>query len=342
MTMGTDLDTAPAAGSVALPASRLRHAAIAGVGAYVPEGTITNADLEQMVDTSDTWIMERTGIRSRHRIGSGETSAQMGAKAARQAMAMAGVETVDLIICATASPDTLVPATACLIQRELGLFGMPAFDINAACSGYVYAMHVADSLVCSGAAATVLVVATEALTRLVDYADRSTCILFGDGAGASVVVASEKAGIRAARWGADGSQASMIYYGPAQEAQDDLRDGVRMAGRDTFKLAVDRLSSMTKGLIAACNWDVNEVNHFIPHQANIRIIEAAAKRLGVSMERVIVNIEHTGNTSSASIPLAMAEAHAKGLLKAGDRIVCVAFGAGVTWGGLALEWSAGK
>jgi len=319
--------------------TRTRKAAILGVGGYLPPDVITNLDLEALVETSDSWIMDRTGIRTRHRAGSGETSAALGLKAALPALAMAGSPTLDAIIFATCSPDTLLPSSACLMQRELGVGGAAAFDINAACSGWVYGLQLASSMVQSGAANTVLVVCAEALTRLVDYGDRSTCVLFGDGAGATVVgLAGDGPAVLATRWGADGGQAEIIYYGPKQEAEASP-DGLRMAGRGTFRLAVERLCAMAEELAADCGWTLDEVDHFIPHQANQRIIEAAAKRSGIPLSKIVLNVAETGNTSAASIPLAMADAAREGRLKRGDKVVCVAFGAGSTWGGVALEWA---
>ncbi len=314
-----------------------RHATMAGVGVYLPEGLLTNADLEVMVETSDTWIMERTGIRTRHRAGSGETAAMMGVKAARRAMQMAGVDTVGAIICATCSPDTLMPAAACFIQRELGLVGMPCFDLNAACSGYVFGLNVANSLIQTGSIDSALVIASEAMTSLVDFTDRTTCVLFGDGAGAAVLKATDAPGIRATRWGADASRADIIYIGPKQDNEDSV-DALRMRGSNTFRLAVDRMVAMGEELAAAAGWKVSEVDFFIPHQANQRIIEAVGKRLGVGLDKVIINVSEVGNTSAASIPLALGDAHLSGRLKRGDKVVCIAFGAGATWGGVAMEW----
>jgi len=311
-----------------------------GMGICVPDGMLTNADLEAMVDTSDTWIMERTGIRTRHRVGAGETASSMGAVAARRALEQAGNPAVDMILTATCSPDTLLPSTACLIQRSLGLQGQPAMDLNAACSGFVYGMAMADSLVRSGAARTVLLVTTEAMTSLVDYGDRTTCVLFGDGAAATVVGASAGGdGLRASNWGADGADAAMIYYGPSQ---DGLRseDRLRMAGRGTYRLAVERLCGVAEQLCADAGWSLGEVDHVVPHQANLRIIDAAAKRLGILPERVVLNVAEMGNTSAASIPIALAEAAASGRISPGDKVLCVAFGAGSTWGGVALTWTA--
>ncbi|MFN2452001.1 MAG: beta-ketoacyl-ACP synthase III [Candidatus Dormibacteria bacterium] len=331
------LPSAAPAGTGALPAA----SAILGMGTCVPDGLLTNADLEAMVDTSDAWIMERTGIRTRHRAGTGETSASMGILAARRALEQAGNPDVDLVLTATCTPDTLVPSTASLIQRGLGLHGQPAMDVNAACSGFVYGMRMADSLVRSGAARTVLLVTSEAMTSLVDYGDRSTCVLFGDGAAATVVGAApaEGGGLLASNWGADGADAAMIYYGPSQDGQRP-EDRLRMAGRGTYRLAVERLCHVAEQLCADAGWTLGDVDHVIPHQANLRIIDAAAKRLGVPSERLVLNVAEMGNTSAASIPIALAEAVANGRISPGDRLLCVAFGAGSTWGGIALTWTA--
>jgi 3-oxoacyl-[acyl-carrier-protein] synthase-3 len=314
------------------------RAGILGIGAYAPEDVITNAELEARVATSNAWIMERTGVRERRRMGSGETASTMGAEAARAALARAGNPDVDMILVATASPDTLFPSTACLVQRRLDLGGIPAFDIGAACSGFIYGLMIAESLIRSGRVGTALVIGTEAMTSVVDYGDRSTCVLFGDGAGAAVVGTANGGGLRAARWGADGGSADLIYYGtPADHPEAD--PGIRMAGKGTFRLAVERLTELGQGLCADAGWSVEDVDHVIPHQANLRIVEATAKRLGVGMDRVFFNGDRFGNTSSASIPLALTDADRLGRLRRGDRIISVAFGAGATWAGAAIEWS---
>jgi 3-oxoacyl-[acyl-carrier-protein] synthase-3 len=314
-------------------------AQILSLGAYVPDAVLTNAELEAMVDTSDTWIVERTGIRERRRVAPGETVAAMGARAAGEALARAGTPRPDAIIVATCSADTPLPSTACLIQERLGIGGMPAFDVNAACSGFVYALALSDALIRSRAVSTVLVVASEALTTLTDYTDRSTCVLFGDGAAAAVVGVGEgDGGIRAVRWAADGAHAGLIYFGTRADDVDGGR-AIRMAGRGTFRSAVERLSDAALQLCADAGWTAGDVDWFIPHQANLRIIEATAKRLGVSMDRVIVNVDRVGNTSAASIPLAIHEAAEAGRVRPGQKIISVAFGSGVTWGGVALEWT---
>jgi 3-oxoacyl-[acyl-carrier-protein] synthase-3 len=314
-------------------------AQILSLGAYVPDAVLSNADMEAMVETSDSWIVERTGIRERHRISPGQTVATMGARAASEALAKAGNPTPDAIIVATCSTDSPLPSAACRIQQHLGLRGMPAFDVNAACSGFVYGLALANSLIQSRALGSVLLVASEALTPLVDYTDRSTCVLFGDGAAAAVVGSGGgDGGIRAVRWAADGADADLIYYGPREDDAGGA-SAIRMSGRGTFRTAVERLSEAALQLCGDAGWSADEVNWFIPHQANLRIIEATAKRLGVSMDRVILNVERVGNTSAASIPLAIHDAAAAGRLHPGDKIVSVAFGSGVTWGGIALEWT---
>jgi len=315
------------------------RSAVLSLGSFVPTGRLTNADLEQLVETSDRWILERTGISERRRVGAGETASVLGAEAARIALADAGNPDVDTVIVATTSPDTLFPSTACLVQRRLGLAGMPAFDISAACSGFVYGLTLADSLVRSGASRHVLVVAAEAMTTLIDYGDRSTCVLFGDGAGAAVVGAAESGGLLATAWGADGRESDLIYYGPGENG--DRPEAVRMAGRGTFRLAVERMTEVAEQLCRDAGWSLDDVSWVAPHQANLRIVEAVAKRLGMPMDRVIYNGDRFGNTSGASIPLALDEAQRDGRLHHGDRLLCVAFGAGATWGGFALEWTRG-
>jgi 3-oxoacyl-[acyl-carrier-protein] synthase-3 len=332
--------TLPAALELTRSAPTARRAGILSVAAHLPEAVLTNAELETMVDTSDTWIMERTGIRTRHRAAAGETTSEMAAAAARRALERWGGGGVDALMVATVSPDTLFPSAACLVQRKLGLSGIPAFDINAACSGFIYGLTVAEGLIVSGVAGTVLLVAAESMTSLVDFGDRSTCVLFGDGAGAVVVGAVPSGGIVARRVGADGAQGHLIYYGPKQD-EPDSPDRVRMAGKGTFRMAVEHFCEVTRQVCADAGWDPAEIDHYVPHQANQRIIEAAAKRLGLPMDRVVLNVATTGNTSAASIPLALADADARGRFKPGDRMVAAAFGAGATWGAVAWEWGSG-
>ena len=324
----------------ASPGTPPPRSAVLSLGGFAPAGRLTNADLELMVETSDRWIVERTGIRERRRAGAGETSSVLAAAAARVALQAAHDPQIDAIIVATTSPDTLFPSTACLTQRRLGLHGQPAFDVSAACSGFVYGLTLADSMVRSGTAQHVLVVAAEAMTSLIDYGDRSTCVLFGDGAGAAVVGGAETGGIAATFWGADGGDADLIYYGPSEDGTRP-DDRVRMAGRGTFRSAVERMVECAERLCAEAGWSRDDVDWVVPHQANLRIVEAVAKRLHVSMDRVVFNGDRYGNTSGASIPLALDEAHRDGRLRHGDRVLCMAFGAGATWGGAALEWTLG-
>ncbi len=326
--------TQPAGGA----ATAARHAGLLATGSFIPDDRLSNADLEAMVQTSDAWILERTGIRERRRAGSGLTASIMGAEAGRRAMEAAGVGAVDALIVATCTGDTRVPSTACLVQRRLGLGGIPAFDVNAACSGYIYGLILARSLIAAGSADTVLLVGAEALTPLVDFTDRSTCVLFGDGSGATVVGVVPSGGVKATRWAADGDEADLIYYGP-REGDADGGDAMRMSGKGTFRLAVERISEISREVLADAGWSASDVDLVVPHQANLRIIEAAVKRLGVPMARVMTNIDRMGNTSAASIPLALAEADATGRLHEGDRVLMAAFGAGVTWAAAAIEWT---
>jgi 3-oxoacyl-[acyl-carrier-protein] synthase-3 len=309
----------------------------------VPEDVLTNADMERLVDTSDRWILERTGVRERHKVASGQTASMLGAVAARKALEDAGNPDIDTILVATCSADTLFPSTACLVQRQLGMSGQAAFDVGAACSGFVYGLTLADSLVRTGTARTVLVVAAEAMTRLIDYTDRATCVLFGDGAGAAVVGAAPPGGggLVASRLAADGNNSDVIYFGP-NEAEGKDGDALRMVGRNTFRLAVERMSELGLQVCGDAGWTLDDVTWVIPHQANLRIVEAVAKRLELPMERVVFNGDRFGNTSAASIPLALDDTYRSGRLNPGDRLLFLAFGAGTTAGGVALEWSLDK
>jgi len=318
--------------------SDVRSSAILGIGAHVPPAVLANADLEAILDTSNTWILERTGIRERRRAGADETTSMMATAAARAALARAGNPAIDLIMLATVTPDTLFPAASCLVQRRLGLEGVPALDVNAACSGFVYGLTLADSLIRAHRARRILVIAAEAMTTLVDYGDRATSVLFGDGAGAAVVGGVTSGGLRAARWGADGREADLIYFGPSADGSSPV-PAIRMAGKGTFRLAVERLVELAEQLCEDAGWSLGDVDWVVPHQANLRIIEAAATRAGFPMAKVLFNGDRLGNTSAASIPLALAEADAGGRFRHGDRLLCLAFGAGATWGGVALEWA---
>jgi 3-oxoacyl-[acyl-carrier-protein] synthase III len=315
------------------------YSRIAGTGSCLPDKVLTNADLEKMVDTDDQWIRERTGIQERRIVSEGETTSTMGVIAAQRAMEAAGVAAadLDLIILGTTTPDFIFPSSACLIQEKLGALGIPAFDVNAACSGFVFALGVADKFIKSGSVKTALVVGSETLTRMVDWTDRKTCVLFGDGAGAVILKADNETGILSTHLHADGSKKHLLYNPVGVSAgfkPDEPNAGVRvmMAGNDVFKYAVKALDSVVEETLEANGIDKSELDWLIPHQANLRIIEATAKRLQMPMERVIVTVHKHGNTSSASVPLALDEAVRSGRIQRGQLVLLEAFGGGFTWG----------
>ncbi|MEO6173221.1 MAG: beta-ketoacyl-ACP synthase III [Arenimonas sp.] len=321
------------------------YSRIAGTGSYLPEKILTNADLEKMVDTDDQWIRERTGIEERHIAAEGETTSQMGFVAAQRAMEAAGVTAadLDLIILGTTTPDFIFPSSACLIQEKLGALGIPAFDVNAACSGFVFALGVADKFIKSGSVKTALVVGSETLTRMVDWTDRKTCVLFGDGAGAVVLKADAETGILSTHLHADGSKKHLLYNPVGVSAGFNMNEpnaGVRvmMAGNDVFKYAVKALDSVVEETLLANGIDKSELDWLIPHQANLRIIEATAKRLQMPMDRVIVTVNKHGNTSSGSVPLALDAAVRSGRIERGQLILLVAFGGGFTWGSALIRY----
>jgi 3-oxoacyl-[acyl-carrier-protein] synthase-3 len=328
-----------------------RSVRITGWGAYAPERILSNADLEQLVDTSDEWIRTRTGIRERRVAAPGETTATMSAIAGRRAIAVAGLapDDIDLIIVATLTPDYLTPSTAALVKEAIGNTRAAAFDLGAACSGFVFGYATADAFLRSGAYRNVLLVGAEVLTRFLDFTDRGTCILFGDGAGAVVLSASEEdgGGMAGLELTTDPDGAYMIWL-PAGGSRAPATPGtvarnehfLRMEGRETYKFATRTLASTALAAIGKAGWDPGEVDLFIPHQANIRIIESVAKGLGLPMDRMMVNLDRYGNTSAASVPLALVEAVDTGRIAVGDRIVLVAFGAGFTSGAVALTWTA--
>lgn len=329
----------------------MRRPTINGCGMYVPEKTLTNHDLEKMVDTTDEWITQRTGIKERHIAGSGETSSSMGIIAARKALESAEVsaDEVELVIVGTATPDYMFPATACLIQDALGTKG-GAFDVEAGCTSFMYSLNLASSLVTSGSYRNILVVGTEVLSRILDWTDRSTCVLFGDGAGAVVVSAADGGSFKPAFvLGSDGSGASALYVpagGSQQPAGNEtVRDGlhtVRMAGPEVFRFATQVVVESSRQVMEQVGLSTEDVDLFIPHQANERIIDSALKRLGFPRSRTFVNIDKYGNTSSASIPIALSEANAEGKLKPGDTILMVGFGAGLTWAAGVMQWNLAK
>jgi 3-oxoacyl-[acyl-carrier-protein] synthase-3 len=322
---------------------------IAGVGHYVPKGVLTNADLERMLDTSDEWITTRTGMKERHVAAPDEPTSEIALFAARNALANAGRQPADIdcLIVATVTPDYAFPATACILGAKLGITGKPAFDIEIACSGFIYGLTVAASLIRTGVFKRILLVGAEELTRLVNYKDRSTAILFGDGAGAAVLEASETDCFLAAELGADGSNPENLYLpksgtaGPPLTAADveQRRNTIVMNGREVFRFAVTKMIAATNVALGRAGITAADITWLIPHQANRRIIDAAAKHLEMPVERVIVNIDRYGNTSAASIPMALSEAAASGKLKDGDVILFVGFGAGLSWGAVAWRWN---
>jgi 3-oxoacyl-[acyl-carrier-protein] synthase III len=321
------------------------YSRIAGTGSYLPEKVLTNADLEKIVDTDDQWIRDRTGIQERRIAAEGETTSSMGVIAAQRAMEAAGVTAadLDLIVLGTTTPDFIFPSSACLIQEKLGALGIPAFDVNAACSGFVYALSVADKFIKSGSVKTALVVGSETLTRMVDWSDRTTCVLFGDGAGAVVLKADTETGILSTHLHADGSKRHLLHNPVGVSAGfklDQPNAGVKvmMAGNDVFKYAVKALDSVVEETLEANGIDKSELDWLIPHQANLRIIEATAKRLQMPMERVIVTVHKHGNTSSGSVPLALDEAVRSGKIQRGQLILLEAFGGGFTWGSALLRY----
>jgi 3-oxoacyl-[acyl-carrier-protein] synthase-3 len=325
----------------------MTHAAVIGIGSYLPERRLTNADLEAMVETSDEWIFTRTGIRERRIIAEGEATSDLAARAGAAAMVDAGVtpEAIDLLVVATSSPDMAFPSTASLAQVKMGLT-CPAYDVNAACTGFIFALQHATAVIESGRAATVLVIGADALTRLVDFTDRSTCVLFGDGAGAFVLTASEEAGVLGVHLGTDGTGADLLSVpagGSAAPATPqrlaDREQYLQMNGNEVYKFAVRAIPEVTRQALKESHLTLSDVTWVVPHQANQRIIDTIAERLHVPHDRVVSTIETTGNTSSASIPLAMDALYTHGNLVAGDVCALVGFGAGLTWGAAIIRWT---
>ena len=321
-------------------------ARIVGVGKHLPSRILTNVDLERMVETSDEWILDRTGIRERRVVSDGESTASMGAEAGRMALETAGLraDQLDLIICATLTPDGMFPASASLIQEALGATRAGAFDINAACVGFVAALATGAQFINSGVYERVLVVGSESLSRIVDWSDRTTCVLFGDGAGAVVLEKGESGGPGSFILKSDGSGAKFLYArGPASPKGGPLAETegycIVMDGREIFKFAVRAMEDVSRQAIDAAGLTVEDIDYVLPHQANQRIMSAVAKSMGLPQERLISNVEKYGNTSSASIPMALCEAWEEGKLKPGDHLVLVAFGGGLVWGASVVEWT---
>ena len=325
-----------------------RTCSITGVGSYVPAKVLTNADLEKMVDTSDEWITTRTGIKERRQAARNEFTSDMAVKAAQRAMKMAAVmaEQIDLIIVATITPDMPFPATACLVQQKIGARRVPAFDLEAACSGFIYGLEIGQQFIMSRTHDTVLVIGAEKLSSIVNWQDRNTCVLFGDGAGAAILQNRLNShGLLTAVMGADGGKADLLFMpggGSRCPATTDTVAGklhyLQMEGRETFKNAVQAMCTAAQEALHRCELDISKVKCIIPHQANRRIIDAVGERLGATPEQLFVNVNRYGNTSAASVAIALDEAVASGKIRRGDLVLLIVFGAGLTWGAAVIEW----
>jgi 3-oxoacyl-[acyl-carrier-protein] synthase-3 len=322
-----------------------RSASVVSTGAYLPSRVVSNDDLTHIVETSDEWIRSRTGIRERRIAAQDEMTSDMGAKAAQQALQRGGVdpESIDLIIVATCTPDTIFPSTACHIQRKIGATRAAAFDLLAACSGFLYAMITADQFIASGVYRTILVVGAEKLSSIVNWRDRNTCVLFGDGAGAVVLQHREGGrGLLAFNLGADGSQPGILNLmtreGASFDGESVTGPFIEMAGKEVYRQAVSAMNRSAEECLEKAGCKPEQIRWFIPHQANFRIVEAVAQRMNVALDRFVINLDRYGNMSSACVPVALHETLMSGQLDRGDLILLVTFGGGVTWGSLVLEW----
>ena len=322
----------------------MKYSRITGTGSYLPEKVLTNHDLEKIMDTSDEWIRDRTCIYKRHIAGGDETTCDLAEIAATRAMEAAGrtPRQIDLIVFATTTPDRVFPSTACLLQQRLDIHGTAAFDVQAVCTGFVYALGIADKFIKTGSAKCALVVGAETLSRIVDWNDRGTGILFGDGAGAVILEASDEPGILSTHLHADGSYEHLLTVDAGiSQGYDKVQAGqayVKMQGNEVFKMAVNTLGRIVDETLAANNMEKSDVDWLIPHQANIRIIKATAKKLGMSMDHVVVTVDEHGNTSAASVPLALDVAVRDGRIKRGETLLLEAFGGGFTWGSALLKY----
>ena len=318
----------------------MTYSRIIGTGSYLPEKKLSNRDLESMVDTSDEWIYTRTGIRNRHIAAEYETTSDLALKASQRAIAAADIDAseIDLIIVATSTPDMIFPSTACLLQAKLGIKGGAAFDLQAVCTGFVYALATADSFIRSGQHRCALVIGAEIFSRILDWTDRGTCVLFGDGAGAVVLRASDTPGVLSSHLHADGSYADILCTpGSVKNGAVSGAPFLKMEGNSVFKLAVKVLDDVGREALTANELSIDQIDWFIAHQANVRIIHASAKKLGLPLDRVVVTVENHGNTSAASIPLALDVAVADGRIKRGQHVLLEGVGGGFTWGAVLLK-----
>jgi 3-oxoacyl-[acyl-carrier-protein] synthase III len=325
---------------IASPMTRI-YSRIIGTGSYLPARILTNAELEKRIETTSEWIVERTGIRERHIAAEGELTSDLAQKAAESALDAAAIDAseVELIVVATTTSDRVFPSTACVLQAKLGITnGCPALDVQAVCSGFVYAVSVADQFIRSGQVKTALVVGAETLSRITDWDDRSNCMLWGDGAGAVVLRASEQPGIIATHLHADGRYQDLLFVDGGVSLKKEGACYMRMSGNAVFKMAVNTLDAIVDETLAANGLQKSDIDWLVPHQANIRIIQATAKKLGMSMDRVVVTVDRHGNTSAASIPLALDTAVREGKIKSGERVLMEAFGGGFTWGSVLFQF----
>ncbi|SFM26128.1 beta-ketoacyl-ACP synthase III [Marinobacter zhejiangensis] len=321
----------------------MTYARITGTGSYLPDNIVTNADLEQKVDTTDQWIRERTGIEQRHIAKDNQTTVDLAEVAARRAIEAAGItpQDIDLIVFATSTPDKVFPSCACILQARLDLHGCPAFDIQAVCSGFVYALATAEKFIKTGASKKALVIGAEVFSRIVDWNDRGTCVLFGDGAGAVVLEASEETGILSTHIHADGQYEELLHVpcGVSNNPDEFRKTGgfIEMKGNEVFKVAVNTLGKIVDETLSANQMKKSDIDWLVPHQANLRIIAATAKKLDMPMDRVVVTVDKHGNTSAASIPLALDVAVRDGRIRKNDTVLLEAFGGGFTWGSALLR-----
>jgi len=320
------------------------YSRISGSGSYLPENIMTNHDLEKIVETSDQWIRERTGIEQRHIASEGETTVDLAEQASRNALESAGIDAseIDLIILATSTPDKIFPSSACILQARLDIHGCPAFDVQAVCTGFIYALTIADKFIKTGSAKKALVVGAEVFSRILNWEDRGTCVLFGDGAGAVIVEANEETGILSTHIHADGKYENLLWvpHGIA-DGYDQVKQGkafVEMKGNEVFKMAVNTLGRIVDETLAANSMMKSDIDWLVPHQANIRIISATAKKLKMSMDQVVVTVNKHGNTSAASVPLALDVAVRDGRIKRNELLLLEAFGGGFTWGSVLLRF----